>query len=95
METWKELLEDEMQERGETLADLVANTLTDADMVQEFDAGYGAAEGRPFTAWTANTVYFPVQYDGAEKVGSVSRHPDGKPTKHHGGGGGPPRGYPN
>ena len=43
------------------------------------------SEGKPFTIWTANTVYFPVVYDGAEWVGSVSRNPDGKPTDHQGG----------
>ena len=85
MATWKELLEETMQLRGETLADLVACTLTDAEMAAEFDDGYGGSEGLPFTAWTANTVYFPIVYDGAEWVGSVSRNPDGKPTSHQGG----------
>ena len=83
--TWKELLEDEMKERGERLADLEANTLTEADMAREFHSGYGGVEGVPFTAWSAKTVYFPICYDGAEWVGSVSRHPDGKPTEHQGG----------
>ena len=85
MSTWKELLEDAMQERGETLADLESNTLTDADMVKDFDSEHYGIEGKPFTAWTAKTVYFPVCFDGAEWVGSVSRHPDGKPTAHQGG----------
>jgi hypothetical protein len=31
-------------------------------------------------------VYFPACYDGAEWVGSVSRNPDGKATRHQGGG---------
>lgn len=85
MNTWKEMLQDAMEERGETLADLEANTLTDADMVKEFDSVYGGTEGVPFTAWTAKTVYFPCCYDGSEWVGCVSRHPDGKPTEHQGG----------
>lgn len=84
--TWKEMLEEEMKYRGETLADLEANTLTEADMAKEFDCSWGGTQGVPFTAWTANTVYFPVCYDGSEWVGSVSRHPDGKPTRHQGGG---------
>jgi hypothetical protein len=86
MSTWKELLEDALKERGEELADLEANTLTDADMAKEFDSGYGSTEGLTFTAWSAKTVYFPICYDGAEWVGSVSRHPNGKPTEHQGGG---------
>lgn len=84
---WETLLERAMQKRGETLADLEANTLTEADMVKEFDCTYGSTNGgKPFTAWTAKTVYFPLCFDGAEWVGSVSRHPDGQPTKHQGGG---------
>jgi len=50
------------------------------------DQGDGGTEGAPFTLWTAKAVYFPVQYDGAEWVGSASRHPDGVPTQHQGGG---------
>ena len=86
MACWKELLEEAMACRGEKLPDLEANTLTEADMAKEFDCGFGGTEGIPFTAWSANTVYFPIEYDGAEWVGSVSRHPDGKPTNHQGGG---------
>ena len=85
MRTWAKLLQDEMKERGETLADLESNTLSIAAMEVEFDASYGCKEGVPFTAWTAKTVYFPVCHDGSEWVGSVSRHPDGKPTPHQGG----------
>lgn len=86
MTTWRELLEEALEDRGEKLADLEANTLTEADMEREFYDGYGSTEGVPFTAWTAKTVYFPLCYDGNEWVGSVSRNPDGKPTKHQGGG---------
>jgi hypothetical protein len=86
MENWKELIEEAMAKRGETLADLEFNTLTDDEMVREFDSSYGCTEGVAFTAWTVKSVYFPICYDGAEWVGSVSRHPDGKPTKHQGGG---------
>ena len=86
MSNWKEMLTDVMQERGETLADIESNTLSDDEMVKEFYAGYGGIEGAPFTVWTANTVYFPICYDGSEWVGSVSRNPDGRPTGHFGGG---------
>jgi len=86
MTTWKELLEAAMQERGETFDNIVANTLSDVDMNDEFDDGFGGINGCPFTVWTNNTVYFPVHHSGSEWVGSVSRHPDGKPTQHQGGG---------
>lgn len=86
MTNWKKLLESAMEERGEDLADLEANTLTEVDMTKEFNSDFGAVGGAPFTAWSAKTVYFPVGFDGAEWVGSVSRHPDGEPTEHQGGG---------
>jgi hypothetical protein len=85
MNNWKEMLLDAMWERGETLADIEANTMTDEEMNKEFDSGYGGTEGVSFTVWTKNTVYFPICYDGAEWVGSVSRNPDGKSTEHQGG----------
>lgn len=83
---WKELIKEEMKERNETFADLESCTLSDGQLTTQFDNGYGGKEGVPFTAWTAKTVYFPMCYDGAEWVGSVSRHPDGQATKHQGGG---------
>jgi hypothetical protein len=86
MSTWREMLEEAMKDRGELFTDLVSSTLSDAEMDKEFDSGYGSANGEPFTAWSENTVYFPVCYDGQEWVGFVSRNPDGKPTWHQGGG---------
>ena len=80
----KEMLIAALAENGETLADIESTTLTEAEMNKKFDAGYGAVEGCEFTVWTRNRVYFPVEYDGAESVGSVSRNPDGKRTPHIG-----------
>ena len=54
-------------------------------MLCKFGNGFGAHEGIPFTMWTKKRVYFPVEYDGAEWVSSVSRNPDGEPTGHVGG----------
>lgn len=85
MARWKTLLNDTMEGNGETLSDLVANTLTNEEMLEEFNASYGCTEGTPFTAWSENYVYFPICYDGSEWVGSVARNPDGKPTSHQGG----------
>lgn len=85
MTNWKKLIQDEMERQGETFEDLVECTLNDEELVVEFDNGYGGEEGKPFTLWTTNRVYFPVVYDGSEWVGSVSRNPDGKPTYHLGG----------
>lgn len=86
MATWRKLIVEQMECHGETLADVVANTLSDSEMDVEFDRGYGSEEGKPFTLWTASRVYFPWCYDGSEGVASVSRVPDGVPTNHIGGG---------
>ena len=83
---WKEMLEERMAANGETWDDVEANTMTEQEMVREFDYGYGVVEGAPFTLWTKNHVYFPLCYNGTEWVGSVSRNPDGKPTQHQGAG---------
>ena len=85
MITWRTFIEREMACYGETWQDVVACTLSEAALDRKFDAGYGGPDGEPFTVWTAKRVYFPVTYDGAEWCASVSRHPDGQPTKHIGG----------
>ena len=76
------MLIEAMADRGETLEDIVFNTMSEDEMTNEFDDGFGTAEGIPFTVWTHNTVYFPVEYDGSDTVGSVARNPDGKATVH-------------
>ena len=84
LESWRVLLTEALSEQGETWGDVEAGTLTDLQLDVPFDSGFGEAEGAEFTLWTARRVYFPVVYDGAEWVGSVSRHPDGRPTPHLG-----------
>lgn len=76
----------EMRKRRDAWKNVVSCTLTDAELDVDFDDDFGGNDGRPFTLWTAGRVYFPVTYDGSEWVESVSREPDGKPTKHVGGG---------
>jgi len=85
MTTWREEIGSEMEKRGETWADVVACTLTDAELDRRFYAGFGGINGTPFTLWTARRVYFPGCYDGGEWVASVPRHPCGEATGHVGG----------
>jgi len=87
MTTWRTLISEELQIQNETWTDVFSCTLLDSELDVEFDAGYGLKEGKPFTLWTHDRVYFPAQHDGREWVSSVSRLPDGKPTKHVGEGG--------
>ena len=86
MTTWRELIAGHMGKWGESLSQPFTATFDEgASFDREFDDGYGAPEGGHFTLWTDKRVYFPVVYDGAEWVESVSRHPDGQPTEHVGG----------
>lgn len=84
--TWRTLISGEMKDYGESWDDIESCTLTDEQLDQSFDPGYGREEGDPFTVWTAKRVYFPACYDGSEWCTSVSRHPDGERTSHVGGG---------
>lgn len=85
MTNWKIMLGEALEDNGESWEDIEENTMTEEDMMKNFDDDFGTTNGCPFTVWTKNTVYFPICYDGAEWVGSVSRNPDGKPTYHQGG----------
>lgn len=44
-----------------------------------FNDGHGAARGCSFRLWTKDRVYFSHEYDGAESVCSVQRHPVSPP----------------
>ena len=78
--SWKELLEDKFDDD-----ELIANTLSNEEYNRPFDDGFGGPEGKPFTAWSKEWVYFPVCYDGAEWVERVPRNPCDVPTEHVGG----------
>ncbi len=84
MATWRDLITKEMTLAGESWADVVSMTLTQAQLDTEFNDGLGCPEGIPFALWTHDRVYFPGQTEGAEYVGSASRNPDGKPIQHVG-----------
>lgn len=85
MTSWRDLIGKELTQNGESWDDVDSNTLSESEMDTKFNDGWGGSEGKPFTLWTHRRVYFPVVYDGAEWVGSVSRNPDGVPTEHQGG----------
>lgn len=82
--SWRKLLKQALKKNGENFNSLASCTLTDAELYRKFDHGYGLVNGTPFTAWSANYVYFPARYDGSEWVASVPRNPNGSPTRHIG-----------
>lgn len=85
MKNWNDLLEFSLRENGEEMKDIVACTLSNDKLHESFNNGFGAIEGRPFTAWTKHWVYFPACYDGSEWVASVPRNPVSYATSHIGG----------
>lgn len=84
--TWRKIITEAMSANDEKFSDLVSCTLDDAGLDEKFDSGFGGEEGKPFTAWSANFVYFPICYDGAEWCGSAPRNPNGVALEHQGGG---------
>ena len=74
MTTWREELKEKFRVTGDSFEHLVI-TITDAELDREFDDDFGSAEGTPFTAWSDNYVYFSREYDGADYIDYVERHP--------------------
>jgi hypothetical protein len=88
MANWKEWIGKEMEENGDSWEEVVSSTLSDEELIEEFHAPVFCSNegGKTFTVWTKNRVYFPVNYDCFQSVGSVARFPDGVPTDFIGGG---------
>lgn len=79
---WKTMIEEEMERYKDSFDNVVSCTLSDEELLVDFDSDYGAEEGESFTLWTKNRVYFSHSYDGSEFVSSVSRHPTNIPFVH-------------
>lgn len=84
MESWGEMLKEAFIETGDNF-DNMKTTLSDEDLDVKFNTGYGGSEGKSFTAWGDNYVYFPVVYDGSEWVGFAPRFICDIATPHWGG----------
>lgn len=82
--TWRRLIEVELKNQEEKWEDIVSCTLLERELDEEFDDWFGRANGKPFTLWTHDRVYFPSVNKGSEAVFSVSRLPDGVATNHVG-----------
>ncbi len=90
MNNWYKLLLDEIkgaQIIGVAINGVLYNSLESAKVQLEKPfTGYFENCGVPFTAWTEDRVYFPVTYDGDERIGSAPRNPINEATEHFGGG---------
>jgi hypothetical protein len=84
MANWYEKLKEIMEADGENF-DTRRCTLSNQDLLKEFDDSYGSSEGAAFTAWGENWVYFPIVYDGSEWIGHAPRNPCEISMKHQGG----------
>lgn len=82
MTTWRKLLTMEMDFHDETLSDMVGsnNLHLDVKFNAEFDDG--KSEGKPFTVWSKERVYFTCEYDGLRWVDSLSRNPCSEDSEH-------------
>ena len=78
--TWQDLIGAEMARRGDP-GPIIACTLTEAELLAKFDSDYGVPAGKPFLAWTADRVYFSIEYDGADGCESAPRNPPAKPEE--------------
>lgn len=81
---WKADIEKVMKYHGDSWGN-ITTIVSDGDLEEEFDGGFGGSQGCAFCIWTNDRVYFPAVYDGAEWVESVARNPDGKSKDHVGG----------
>lgn len=84
MKSWEDLFIFAFKDTGDNF-DNLKTTLSTEELKVKFNDGYGTSEGKDFTAWSDNYVYFPVVYDGAEWVGYVARNVCDTKTKHWGG----------
>lgn len=85
--TWREQISDAMEYWRDTWEDVVGMFPADDGWLDvRFNKAYGGTEGRPFTLWTKDRVYFPACYDGMEWCSSVPRNPCAHATRHVGGG---------
>ena len=82
---WEKGLKEAFENNGDDFSKMIT-TLTDEELIAEFDNGFGGIEGVPFTAWGEKFVYFPICYDGTEWVGSAPRNPCETKCAHQGGG---------
>ena len=80
MENWKTMLDEGAERKRRVVGRRWANTLTEDEMAENFDAGYGGTEGCLTRLDEAHGV-FPSATTARRWVGSVSRNADGKPNQ--------------
>jgi hypothetical protein len=85
MANWYDKLKEKFSETGDDF-EKMETTLTKEELKREFYDWYAGINGKPFTAWGENYVYFPVKYNDAEWVGCAPRNPCDEVTYHVGAG---------
>lgn len=82
--SWIECISGEMRKNKDDWENMETSTLTDEEFYAPFEARFGGIQGKPFTLWTRDFVYFPVRSGDYEWCGSVPRNPCDKATEHKG-----------
>lgn len=77
MANWFELITKKMKKNNDSWDCLVASTLEDDQLFQEFRRDYDGPgpNGEQFVLWTHTHVYFSRDYDGFDYVDSTERNP--------------------
>lgn len=75
MRTWRESIASAMMRNNDSVDNIVAKTVTDAEMDEPVEDGHGNINSIAFTIWTRNHVYFSVCYGDNETIGHVRRNP--------------------
>ena len=85
--SWKEMIDGMFKQLNDSWDNVEHCTLSNEELNEKFNSGYGGIDGKPFTIWTWKYVYFPTIFDGSEGVAYVKRNPgeNPKPTIHLGG----------
>lgn len=88
---WKRLFDEVMATDKEPIEYIAFNNIlipwAEAQLAPALHQWFydGCGDIEPFTAWSANWVYFPVQYDGRKWIGKAPRHPRDYSCEHQGG----------
>lgn len=81
MDNWRKMIDSEKL-RTNDFSNEVHCTIDDIELNKNFDSDFGGVEGTPFILWTEERVYFALEYDGSEYVGSVPRNPRNEKFTH-------------
>lgn len=82
--SWFKMLVFEMSCNDDEFKNIECCTLNSKELDVEFNDSERSINGKPFTCWTMDRVYFSSTYDGCESVESIPRNPSPEEPRHIG-----------